>query len=214
MTANAATKADPRANPKADTDTKTGLTIGEIDGEEFRLFARRFANSPEIGPIGTCLDSDAEPVPGAELRIVALKGCDKLCAAAAFQLFPSKHNSGAHVLKLDSIVVDPSLRRRGLGAVLVANSFSEFVKDSAKRVTRIYAHSVHPATVAMLTRLGFSAPPPIGAPITDASIDDETRKAFLDACDSQTRGLLSQMRLQCEFCRKGDRRARPWCHLR
>ena len=78
MTANAETKADPRA----DTDTKTGLTIGEIDGEEFRLFARRFANSPEIGPIGTCLDSDAEAVPDAELRVVALKGCDKLCAAA------------------------------------------------------------------------------------------------------------------------------------
>ena len=135
-------------------------------------------------------------------------------AAAAFQLFRSKHNSGAHVLKLDSIIVDPSLRRRGLGAVLVADSFSKFVKDSAKRVSRIYAHSVHPATVAMLTRLGFSAPSPVGAPITDASIDDETRDAFLDACDSQTRGLLSQMRLQCEFCRKGDRRARPWCHLR
>ncbi len=210
MTANADTKADPRA----DTDTKTGLTIGEIDGEEFRLFARRFATSPEIGPIGTCLDSDAEPVPEAELHIVALKGCETICAAAAFQLFRSKHNSGAHVLKLDSIIVDPRLRRRGLGAVLVADSFSNFVKNSTKRVSRIYAHSVHPATVAMLTRLGFSAPPPVGAPITDASIDDETREAFLDACDSQTRGLLSQMRLQCEFCRKGDRRARPWCHLR
>ena len=160
------------------------------------------------------MDRDAKPAPNAELRLIGLKGCDTLCAAAAFQLFASRQTEGAHVLKLDSIVVDPKLRRRRLGGILVADAFSQFVRDTSKRVTRIYAHSVHPATVAMLKRLGFSSPPILGAPITDARIDDETQDAFLQACDEQTRGIVSQMRLQCEFCRNGDRRARPWCHPR
>lgn len=194
--------------------TKKGMTIVEIGDDEFKLFARRNATSPEIGPIGTCLDSDARPAADARLRVIGLKGCDTLCAIATFQLFPSKRVKGAHVLKLDSVIVDPKLRRRGLGGMLVANVFTDFVSDTANRVSRIYAHSVHPATVAMLKRLGFGDPPAVGAPITDIGIDDDTREAFLALCDAETRARFNQMRLQCEFCRNGDRRARPWCQPR
>ncbi len=198
----------------ANSTDRRGLTIGEIDARDFKAFANRFANSPEIGPIGTCLDTDAHPMPEADLRIIGLKGCDTICAAATFQLFDSKLDSNTQVLKLDSVVVDPNLRRRGLGGVLVAKTFGDMVGDTGRRITRIYAHSVHPATVALLKRLGFSDPPSVGAPITDTGIDDSTKVQFLDACQKQLRGRLEQMRLQCEFCRKGDRRARPWCQPR
>ncbi len=196
---------------EAESTDKAGLSITEIDALEFKAFANRYANSPEIGPIGTCLDSDAQPMPEADLRIIGLKGCDTICAAATFQLFNSKLDPNAQVLKLDSIVVDPKLRRRGLGGMLVAKTFGDMVGDTGRRITRIYAHSVHPATVAMLKRLGFSDPPSVGAPITDTGIDDSTKAQFLEACQEQLRGRMEQMRLQCAFCRKGDRRARPWC---
>jgi GNAT superfamily N-acetyltransferase len=196
---------------EAESTDKAGLTITEIDALEFKAFANRYANSPEIGPIGTCLDSDAHPMPEADLRVIGLKGCGRICAAATFQLFDSKLDPSAQVLKLDSVVVDPKLRRRGLGGVLVAKAFGDMVGDTGRRITRIYAHSVHPATVSMLKRLGFSDPPSIGAPITDTGIDESTKPQFLNACEENMRGRLEQMRLQCAFCRKGDKRARPWC---
>ena len=196
---------------EAESTDKAGLSITEIDALEFKAFANRYANSPEIGPIGTCLDSDAQPMPEADLRIIALKGCDTICAAATFQLFDSKLDANARVLRLDSVVVDPNLRRRGLGGVLVAKTFGDMVSDTGRRITRIYAHSVHPATVSMLKRLGFSDPPSVGAPITATGIDKSNKPRFLDACEENIRGRIEQMRLQCAFCRKGDKRARRWC---
>jgi len=194
-----------------ETAAKPGLIIAEVPEDEFRLFARRNASSPEIGPIRTCVDSDAGPSTESERMVVGLRACDKLLAAASLQFFDSEREPDARVLKLDSIIVDPGMRRRGLGAILVGFYFGEIVTRSVKRISRIYAHSVHPATVRMLKRLGFGDPPPASAPITDISIDPEAREAFVRACESGVRGRLNQMRLQCEFCRKGDRRARPWC---
>ena len=57
----------------------------------------------------------------------------------------------------------------------------------------------------------FNDPQITGAPISDIGVEKDGREAFLKACAEQIRSHMSQMKLQCEFCRKGDKRARPWC---
>lgn len=191
---------------------KKGVTIGPLTDDAFREFARKFATSPEIGPIRTALDSDSQERGEAGYVLVGLSGCGRLCSAACLLLYPSKIDGGeTHVVKLDSVIVDPALRRRGLGGVLVAQAFRDLVAETGFGIRRIYAHSVHPATVSLLKRLGFIDPPPVGAPISNTAIEPGKEEEFLARCDDQIRGRLEQLRLQCEFCRKGDRRARPWC---
>ena len=62
-----------------------------------------------------------------------------------------------------------------------------------------------------MRRLGFNDPQVTGAPNSDVNVDAENREAFLKLCKVQIANHRSQIKLQCEFCRKGDRRARPWC---
>jgi hypothetical protein len=130
---------------------------------------------------------------------------------ACFHLYQSAMDKTRHVLKLDSVIVDNQLRRRGLAGLLVAQSFIDLVIDSARKVSRVYAHSVHPATVRLLRRLRFNDPQITGAPISDINVKGEDREAFLKVCEEQISSHMNQMKLQCEFCRKGDKRARPWC---
>ena len=194
---------------------KNGLTIGPITEDQFRDFARKFATSEEIGPIRTALDSDANVDEEVRRVLVGLSGCGELCSAACLLLYSSKMDGGkSHVVKLDSVIVDPALRRRGLGGILVTQAFSDVLAAASYNIRRFYAHSVHPATVHLLRRMGFSDPPPVGAPISSAAIEPGTEDEFVRKWEEQTRGRLEQMRLQCEFCRKGDRRARPWCRGR
>lgn len=194
---------------------KTGLTIGPITEDQFREFARKFATSEEIGPIRTALDSDANVDDEVRRVLIGLSGCEELCSAACLLLYPSKMDGGkTHVVKLDSVIVDPALRRRGLGGILIAQAFSDLLANASYNVRRFYAHSVHPATVSLLRRLGFNDPPPVGAPISNVAIEPGTEDDFISNWEEQTRGRLEQMRLQCEFCRKDDRRARPWCRER
>lgn len=188
------------------------MKIGEMAPEEFRAFARRFATSEEVGPIQTSLDKGgAQDTSDFKRRLVGLWGCERLCAAACFHVYPSSMDPDREVIKLDSVIVDQALRRRGLGAVLVAQSFVDLVTGSARKVARIYAHSVHPATVRMLRRLGFNDPQATGAPISDIGLGEEVRDTFLKTCETQVRAHVDQMRLQCAYCRKSDKRARPWC---
>lgn len=188
------------------------MKIGEMAPEEFRAFARRFATSEEVGPIQTSLDKGvAQDTSDFKRRLVGLWGCERLCAAACFHVYPSSMDPDREVIKLDSVIVDQALRRRGLGAVLVAQSFVDLVTGSARKVARIYAHSVHPATVRMLRRLGFNDPQASGAPISDIGLGEEVRDSFLKTCEEQVRAHVDQMRLQCAYCRMSDKRARPWC---
>ncbi|MDH3476301.1 MAG: N-acetyltransferase [Rhodospirillales bacterium] len=191
-----------------------GLIIAPISEQEFLEFAKRFANSPEIGPIATCLDRDARKNPEARHHVVGLAGCGKLCAVACFELYESKSQDSVQVAKLDSVIVDPALRRRGLAGILIAQVFNDLVRSEALNVVRMYAHSVHPATVQMLRQLAFSDPPLVGAPISHLSLEGEARDEFLRASDEQLRRQLAQKRLECEFCRTGSRRSRPWCKVR
>ena len=192
-----------------------GLSIGEVDPDDFRRFAGRFATSPEIGAIRTCLDKDAPNASeSADVCVTGLNGCDRLCAAACFQLYRSKTDEASLVVKLDSVMVDDRLRRRGLGAILATQSFIDFVSKVELNVTRIYAHSVHPATVRLLRRLGFNDPPVIGAPISNLSIDPQEREDIVNRWTELNRGRLDRLRLQCELCRKKHRRAIRWCEPR
>jgi len=188
-----------------------GSSIREISEQEFRDFAKRYATSPEVGPIATSLDSDAKHDPEVERVLVGLWGCETLCAVACFHLYKAATDKTRLVLKLDSVVVAPPLRRRGLARILVARGFSDLVADVKRNIVRIYAHSVHPATVLLLRRLGFHDPQVVGAPISDLNVEADNRDVFLQACESQIRDQMNRLRLQCEFCRKGDKRARPWC---
>ena len=106
--------------------------------------------------------------------------------------------------------LDCPLPKPGRRSGAVAGAASG-IMAGARKVARIYAHAVHPATLRLLRRLGFNAPQATGAPICDLGIEAETRDAFLKACEDQIRGHINQMKLQCAFCRKGDKRARPWC---
>jgi GNAT superfamily N-acetyltransferase len=188
-----------------------GPRIAEISAEEFREFAKRYATSPEIGPIQTSLDGGVDKEIDFERVLVGLWGCESLCAAACFHLYVSARDKARRVLKLDSIIVDDRLRRRGLAGILVTQAFSDLVADDVRNVARIYAHSVHPGTVRLLHRLGFNDPQATGAPISDIDVGAAEREAFLRVCQGQILNHMSQIKLQCEFCRKADRRARPWC---
>ncbi|MFQ5773541.1 MAG: hypothetical protein ACE5GS_03390 [Kiloniellaceae bacterium] len=191
--------------------TRYGPRIERISERQFRDFAKRFATSPEIGPIRTSLDADAPGEPGVERVLVGLWGCDRLCAVACLHVYEGRADAACQVVKLDSVIADTDLRRRGLAGLLLAQSFKDLVAHGPGNVSRIYAHSVHPATVRLLRRLGFSDPPMVGAPISDIGVETEARDAFLKACEEPIRGRMDQMRLQCELCRNADKRARPWC---
>ncbi len=188
-----------------------GPRVAEISAEEFRDFARRHATSPEIGPIQTSLDAGVDKEIDFDRVLIGLWGCESLCAVACFHLYQSAMDKTRHVLKLDSVIGGTKLRRRGLAGLLVAQAFIDLVVDRVRRVSRVYAHSVHPATVRLLRRLRFNDPQITGAPISDISVEEDRREAFLKVCEEQIKSHMTQMRLQCEFCRKGDKRARPWC---
>jgi GNAT superfamily N-acetyltransferase len=190
---------------------QSGLVIAKISPEDFRIFAKCYATSPEIGPIQTSLDGGVDKPVNCDRVLVGLWGCDNLCAVACFLLYDSALDKARQVMKLDSVIVDKRLRRRGLGSILIAQAFADLVADEVCNISHIYAHSVHPGTVRLLRRLGFNDPQVIGAPISDIHISAEDRKAFLKACEAQIMNHMSQIKLQCEFCRNGDKRTRPWC---
>lgn len=195
-------------------DSKPGMVIGEISESEFLDFAGRFANSPEVGPIRTCLDDNPDDEPGVSHVVMGLWGCETLCAVATFQFYRSKSADIGQTLKLDSVIVDPALRRRGLAGLLITNCFGAFVADVSRQFSRIYAHSVHPATVSLLRGLGFADPAPTGAPVSYLELEPGADQAFVSQCEARIRHKIGQMRVQCELCRKSDRRARPWCRQR
>lgn len=190
-------------------NTGWGLSIRSIEPDAFRDFARRYATSDEIGPIATALDKAGGDSANVETNLLGLFGCETLCAVACF-LVTSGHD-GSRVCKLDSVIVDSALRRRSLAKMLVASTFSAMVTRFAGRLDRVYAHSVHPATVRLLGSLGFQPPPPVGAPLSVINLDRPGRRQFASQCDEVRDGIAGRLKLECAFCRGHDRRAHPWC---
>ncbi len=197
-----------------DFEGKQGISIGEIPEPDFRDFAGRFATSSEVGRIRTCLEAKPDDEGGVRPVIMGLIGCGTLCAAATFQFYRPKSADIGETLKLDSVIVDPALRRRGLAGLLIANCFHQFAADASRVLSGIYAHSVHPATVSLLGRLGFADPTPSGAPVSYLELEPGADRAFADQCGSRAREKLSHMSVQCALCRSSDPRARPWCRPR
>lgn len=191
-----------------------GPKIAEISPEEFRDFAKRHATSPEIGPIQTSLDGGADKEVDFDRVLVGLGGCGTLCAVACFHLHTSVQEENRQALKLDSVIVDDRLRRRGLAGLLVAQSFVNLLLGGGRRVASIYAHSVHPGTLRLLRRLGFNDPHAIGAPLSNINFETDDCETFLKVCNKQIQLQMNQMKRQCALCRVGDRRARPWCRPR
>ncbi len=194
---------------KPTTETK----IGPIDTEEFRAFAKRHGRSDEIGPIATCLDSAsaAAKTDGPSLHVMGLTGCGKICAVVCLQIYKSSHDGGRMTVKLDSVIVDPRLRKRGLGGLLVASAFAEVTSRPDFDVSHIYAHSVHPATVSLLRSLSFKDPPPVGAPLSSIDFEEHDRGEFIAACREKIKGHLGWLELQCTFCKRRAKRGQSWC---
>lgn len=195
---------------KSSSTTDETLTFQTISEDTFREFARRHGTSPEIGRIGTYLDADCTAEAPGEPHLFALMGCGKLCAITCCTVMEHKTDQ-AHACKLDSVIVDGTLRKRGLASILVAQAFVDLVTDPHLKISIIYSYAVHPATVQMLRRLSFSKPPPVGAPISSVHIDHANRERFIARCRSCIQAVSSQLKLQCAFCKVKDRRTVPWC---
>ncbi len=188
-----------------------GLTFERITEDAFRDFARRHGTSPEIGRIGTFFEEAEDH--GTEPHLLGLLGCGELCAVVCCTL--GKHvTDHSDICKLDSVIVHDELRKRGLASALVASAFLDLMNDKGLNITKIYSHAVHPATVKLLSQLAFSAPPPLGAPISSVHLDFETRDRFMTNCLVNSQSTVNRLKLQCQFCLGNDRRAIPWCRRR
>jgi GNAT superfamily N-acetyltransferase len=187
-----------------------GLKFGELSEDDFANFVNRHATSPEIGRIGTYLDDKDVGEDHGEPRLFGLTGCDGICGAVSCVLKENIRGAG-QTCKLDAIVIDGRLRKRGLASALVARAFIDLAGEVALRIGRIYSYAVHPATVRLLSRLSFGDPPPVGAPISSVRFDEVPRERFLVTCRASFQGVVNQLELQCALCLSGDRRARPWC---
>jgi hypothetical protein len=190
--------------------SEVSLRFEEITEAVFREFARRHGTSPEVGRIGTYLDERADGEIHDSVYLFGLFGCERLCAVTSCTI-KQNANDRRQVAKLDAIIVDPELRRRGLAELLVCHAFLALLSNPEFDITRIYSFAVHPATVALLTRLSFSRPPATGAPICAVEIDGTARPGFENTCRSQIRSKANHLRIQCALCQKSHKRAKPWC---
>ncbi len=186
-----------------------GFEIGAVAADEFRDFARHFAISPEIGRIATAFDGDTPLAPGG-IRTLGLTGCGRVCGVACCTLIESRIE-GSHACKLDSVIVDPRMRRRGLATALVTRLFIDTLGESDNAISSIYAHAVHPATARLLGGLAFHKAPARGAPISSFRLDPSGRDRLVARCRDRLRGISARLKLSCVYCLKGDKRARPWC---
>ena len=191
-------------------ETKKGLEFLPMETESFREFARKHARSEEIGPIATYLDKHSqEEIDSNELKIMGLMGCEVPCAAVCCLVTPSTDGESAAV-KLDSIIVNGTLRRQGLGVALVAKSFLDLVSSHVPEIKNLYAHSVHPATVRMLRSLGFSDPLPTGAPISAINLEEKGDE-FRSRCNERLTTVSNNLKMNCSYCRSNHRKTRQWC---
>ena len=93
----------------------------------------------------------------------------------------------------------------------VAKLFKDLTEDADLNIDTILSHAVHPATVRMLTNLGFSQPPVTGAPIVSLKIDDQNEAEFLKTCTAGFLEIHNRLKHQCLQCLKGRADARRWC---
>lgn len=196
-----------------EADAGAGLRIDRIGEAEFRDFARLHGSSPEIGAIATYVDAEHGERTYGEPFLFGLTGCGVLCAVACCTVSQGR-DGASHACKLDSIIVHQATRRGGLGAALVARAFQQMLSEPGLRITSFFSYAVHPATAAMLRRLGFSAPPQRGAPLSSLEIAEGDRERVATLLKVRFQDAVRKPRLNCVFCQRGSRRAQPWCALK
>ena len=189
---------------------RQGLKFEELSEADFTVFVNQHATSPEIGRIGTYLDDKNDGKDHGEPRLFGVTGCGNICGAVSCIIKENVSGDG-RTCKLDAIVIDGKLRKRGLAGAVVAKAFIDLMSEPGLGIGRIYSYAVHPATVQLLSRLSFCHPPPVGAPISSVRFDEEPRARFLGTCRASFQAAINQLKLQCALCLNGDRRARPWC---
>ena len=190
---------------------KESLVFRAVGEDVFRDFASHHGSSEEVGRIGTFFDNDSKGAVRDEPRLYGLWGCGRLTAVVCLTIFVNPADE-SRSCRLDSVIVDPALRRRGLASLLIAHAFQDIIETSDFIITMFHSHAVHPATVKMLRHFMFSDPPVRGAPLISVHVDDGNRDEFLARCASIVQEGAGQLKLYCAYCLKRDRRrSRPWC---
>ncbi len=187
-----------------------GLYFAPVLGEAYGTFFIRHARSDEIGPIQTVLDGAVVEDAERDTRLIGLYAWGKLCATATAVLSRNKLSSH-QACKIDSNVVNRSVRRQGIALMTVTKLFTDLFEDADLDIDTIVSHAVHPATVRMLTSLGFGASPGTGAPFVSRKIEDESKKEFLKVCNAEYMDIHARLKHQCLQCLRGRPVARRWC---
>lgn len=106
-----------------------GLHIRTVTEAEFKSFARQHGTSPEIGRIGTHFDDSEGKKETAVLRLLGLFSCGEPCGitCCTLQRASTDQPFGG---KLDSVIVDDRLRRRGIASLLVAKAFLDLIEHA------------------------------------------------------------------------------------
>lgn len=199
---------------------KESLSFARLDEETFCALARRHGTSDEIGRIATFFDDDKKKdgkpsTKGSTLfcppRLYGLTGCGRLGVAVCLTI----HNNASddkQSCRLDSVITDSKLRKRGLASLLIAHAFLDVLNIPDFSITTFHSHAVHPGTVRMLKRMLFSDPPINGAPLITVQMTDEIKPKFVTACDLIIQERTNNLKLHCAFCLQGNKRkVRHWC---
>jgi len=192
----------------ASDDCGEGLSFQVVEKTLFKNFVLRNGRSDEIGPIGTVYDGDDKK--NSEIIHIALYGCGRLCAVACVVLHPGRLKETI-VCKLDSVVVDKGLRRRGLAKVIVLRLFLSALDNPETNVAGFLTHAVHPATVEIVNKLGFSKPPLMGAPLCAIQVDEDNKDELIKSYFAGYTSAITPLLTQCALCLAENAKANPWC---
>lgn len=192
---------------------KDSLAIVHLDEKTFCDFARRHGTSDEIGRIATFFD-DAEKKSGnlhCPPRLYGLSGCGRLAVIVCLTVHDNVGDDH-QACRLDSVITDKTLRKRGLASLLIAHAFLDALADEELSISTLHSHAVHPGTVRMLKQLLFSNPPLKGAPLVTVYLTPDVKPKFVSTCEKIIQDRTSTLKLNCAFCLQGNKRkARYWC---
>ncbi|NQV54592.1 MAG: hypothetical protein HQ503_01920 [Rhodospirillales bacterium] len=196
--------------PGNQTEENRGLYFAQVGRGNFDLFIARHAKSPEIGPIQTVFEQKITDDIERDIRLVGLYACGKLCAAAVGVLTKNKTNDQKSC-KLDAIVVDQDIRRQGLAMLTVTKLFKDLLEDDEADISNFISHAVHPATVSLLNKLGFTDPPVVGAPVVGFKLTEDSAQTFSNKLNTNYLDIHNRLKLQCLKCLSGRAGMKPWC---
>jgi len=183
------------------------LSLVPIPGMDFLRMLSRVGRSAEVGPVASQyaerLRADDEMV-GA----FALVTCESRPAAISYGIHKSPR--GGMSARLDTVLVDPKIRRGGVGALVMALLFERLLTDLGEDLINISTMAVHPAVAHVVEAAGFERAPG-RTPLYSMRLgSDEAHDSF--AARNRTvltrrQGYLKTQCLNCEHKPWG----KPWC---